>query len=59
MDKIITNSKTEIHSLNNSLEDLAAKWDKVETFIQIEANLRKELEDTKEGLELEKKARHK
>jgi hypothetical protein len=57
IDRIITNNKTEVNNLNNQLEDISAKYDKVEQFVAIEANLRSDLENTKVSLEKEKKDR--
>ena len=57
IDRIISNNKTEVNNLNNQLEDISAKYDKVEQFVAIEANLRSDLENTKVSLEKEKKDR--
>jgi hypothetical protein len=45
--------------LNDQIEDLSAKYDKVEEFVKIEATLRSDLESNKNNLEKEKKERMK
>ncbi len=57
IEKIITSNKAEIHGLNQKLEDLQAKYDKIENFVLVEANLRSELANTTANLEQEKKDR--